>query len=444
MTMATIRSQVASDDAMNLLSSRTGSESQRGPKSSSPKGGLGRMRYNAQLSERGKTRTREIAQLEDAQSEPICARTVWDVVEVCVPISWLHMITIHPGERLLTELVRQQQQRLLAGVSETEHDWRDMVEASLDRWWTRAHADYPREHVRFLLAREHALRGLPRVRRGVGAGELLLTPQRSETPIEARGVTQEWINAFFVWMHEARLFRLPTRVFVECFVTLVTAPHGCALYDFIPPAFRCAPQTFTCHAYDDELYALLAANQQAPWLSFLAVQQVSSTDPLLRRATATPAAADLPTHVSACVAACAEGVVVYLTGKGEPAEAIRPLLRAWCLVEICSAPREPDETDPYAAPRSPPALRFAIGGVDDDMERHRAIAEAIRTLSAEAATAEDEADGAELQRRLRGVHGGYAAVNARLREAARRAFFAYYQRPQHTLIQRLYAPQTLW
>ena len=64
-------------DAMNLpLSARSGSDSQRGPKPSKPKGGLGRMRYNAQLSERGKTRTQEIAQMEDLAEKIAEARAV--------------------------------------------------------------------------------------------------------------------------------------------------------------------------------------------------------------------------------------------------------------------------------------------------------------------------------------------------------------------------------
>ena len=44
------------------------------------------------------------------------------------------------------------------------------------------------------------------------------------------------MSALFVWMTTHCLFRIPTRVFVEAFVQLITAPHRCALYDFIPVA----------------------------------------------------------------------------------------------------------------------------------------------------------------------------------------------------------------
>ena len=41
---------------------------------------------------------------------------------------------------------------------------------------------------------------------------------------------------------------------------------------------------------------------------------------------------------------------------------------------------------------------------------------------------------------LRKVHGGYAAVDARLRKVARKAFLEHYSyRPQHAYIRQLYA-----
>ena len=69
-----------------------------------------------------------------------------------------------------------------------------------------------------------------------GAGELLELPISSDLPLEGRGVSEEWVSALFVWMTTHCLFRIPTRVFVEAFVQLITAPHRCALYDFIPVA----------------------------------------------------------------------------------------------------------------------------------------------------------------------------------------------------------------
>jgi len=61
----------------------------------------------------------------------------------------------------------------------------------------------------------------------------------------------------------------------------------------------------------------------------------------------------------------------HTAGKGEPRDALRPLLRSWCLVEMCSAPDAVHDTDPYATPSVNPSvapLRLAIGGYDDDVE----------------------------------------------------------------------------
>ena len=193
------------------------------------------------------------------------ARTLWRAAEWCVPIAWLHHLA-PPGEHQLSSLVRASglqlpqrggaatqatqaewrafaacgrrppQQRLVAAES-----WRGVVEDALDRWWRKAHGAHCPQDLRFALAREHCLRGLPRVPRGGGAGELLELPISSDLPLEGRGVSEEWVSALFVWMTTHCLFRIPTRVFVEAFVQLITAPHRCALYDFIPVAHRCLP-----------------------------------------------------------------------------------------------------------------------------------------------------------------------------------------------------------
>jgi hypothetical protein len=57
---------------------------------------------------------------------------------------------------------------------------------------------------------------------------------------------------------------------------------------------------------------------------------------------------------------------------------------------MCSAPVAMHDTDPYADPTTTSAvapLRLAIGGYDDDVERHRDIAAAIRTLACACAQA---------------------------------------------------------
>ena len=43
---------------------------------------------------------------------------------------------------------------------------------------------------------EHCLRGLPRVPRGGGAGELLELPISSNLPLAARGVSEEWVRGY--------------------------------------------------------------------------------------------------------------------------------------------------------------------------------------------------------------------------------------------------------
>lgn len=391
---------------------------------------------------------------------PSFLRAIWDAMEFCcVAIPWQHFLST-PGEWELTRLVLQRRILLPSSDQPSESEWRAfaaigsrppqqriaaeswraVAEAVLDRWWRRAHGTALKSSVRFNLAREHALRGIPRIPRGDGAGEFLEKPRQSSEPLEKRGVATEWVRAFILWMHNLRLFKLPTRVFIEAFVTLLTSEHQGALYDYIPLAFRCEPQVFACYASDDALYSILVGTQQtqpaaAPWLSFIAANLHARRD---------------ASRVASCVAAC-EGVVVHLSGKGEPVEAIRPLLNSCCLLEICSAP--PPETDPYAPPRPPP-LRVAIGGVDDDVERHREIAAAIRALSSEtvaepvaeqSAGMHEENAAVEIKRLL--CESGYAAVDTRVRELARRAFWDYYHRPQHVHIRQLYeadSDQSLW
>ena len=374
-------------------------------------------------------------------------------METCVPIAWQHHLA-PPGEWQLSMLTRQAgmmvPQRGVAAAAEAEwravsacgqrlppceanaSTWREFTLYALDRWWHRAHGEHCPKDGRFELAREHSLRGLPRIPRGDGAGEFLTSPQRSDVPPEARGVSREWLNAFLTWLHINRLFRLPTRIFVECFVRLVTATHGCALFDLVPIAYRCAPQAYSCHAWDDSLFAVLAANQQAAWLSFIAINQHAP-----RGLVGQPS---LAMQLGACIDAC-ESVVVCLPGRGDPMAALRPLLRTWCLAEICGARENENDTDPYAPRRDAP-LRFAFGGVDDDVERHRAIADAVHALSSEAATAEDVAEDAELKRLLREAHGGYASIDTKLRELVRKAFFEHYREPRHTCIRQLYADRT--
>ena len=313
-----------------------------------------------------------------------------------------------------------------------------MAEDSLARWWLCVHGVQVQKTMRFHLAREHTLRGLPRIRRGSGAGELLEDPVSSaHLPIGMRGVSNAWLLAFVVWLHVHRLFKLPVRVFAECFGALLTTPHECALYDFIPEAHRCAPHTFTCHSWDDDLYAVLAANQDAPWLSLFA-QHVPPHDHVQEPHTRLAAQVE---QVLDCVAACSAGLVVCLPGKGEPCSALRPLTRGWCLLELCCALERYDaaaatNTDPYDATVRSPTVRFAVGGIDDDVERHREIAEALCQLSFDASTAQDPRE-AEVLRRV--LNEGYGAIaEARLREATRHAFAQYYSRPQHVHIRELY------
>ena len=385
-----------------------------------------------------------------------CARGVGDALEFCcVPISWQHRI-VTIGEWELTNLVHQLGVRVPAGVIELSpaerrafaalgtrapprfivaDSWRAVAEDSLERWWYRIQGQQASRSLLFELAWEHTIRGIPRIRRGSGAGEFLREPVRSDhVPMEERGVTHEWLRAFFAWMHELRVFRVPTRVFIECFAALVTAPTQCALYDFIPEAHRCAPQAFLCHALDDDLCALLAAchHGTAAWISFLAVGEHEARE---------EREPSLVERTPACVAACKAGLIVCLPGKGSPADALRPLLRSWCLLEICSAIALSDaaeaDTDPYAERRSSgPAVTFAFGGIDDDVERHRAIAEALSSLSFEASAASSADEEVAIKRVLREAHG--AEAEARLRDALRRAFCLHYSRPQHVHIRALY------
>jgi len=195
-------------------------------------------------------------------------RSVWDAVEFCcVAIPWREMIAT-PGEWELSELVRQQRIPLpspdLPSVSEVRAfaslgargprgtvpatSWRAVAEDALDRWWRDAHGVTPKTSVRFENARSQVLRGVPRIRRGAGAGEFLETPARSSTPLERRGVSQQWIAAFVLWMHELRLFKHLREM--ECFPASHERLRLCARR---MPA--CAPQ---------EALAFRTAQHRAP------------------------------------------------------------------------------------------------------------------------------------------------------------------------------------
>lgn len=414
----------------------------------------------------------------------------------CVPIAWQHHITTL-GERELTALVHQLGIRLpagnMSGLSPAEvrafavlgsrtpprytaaDSWRAVAEDSLERWWKSAHGEGAPHDQRFVLAREHTLRGIPRVKRGSDAGEFLWAPVSSaHIPLEKRGVSPVWLRALFAWMHELCLFKLPTRVFVECFVALVTAEQPCALYDLVPEAFRCAPQTFACHAWDDELYAMLAASHDACWISFVAVdlpkQRGDGGDGGggEMRDDAEARVRQLATSIPACIAACTSGLLVCLPGRGdEPAAALRPLRRAWCLFEMCSAvaaddtimsDERPPTMDPYGRTVSfgDGRVRFAFGGLDDDVERHRTIAEAIDRLSCRASAASH----VDEEMAIKGVlvehghaveraaedeeeEGSLTRTEARLRELVRRAFWVLYSRPQHAYVRALYQPRAV-
>ena len=139
-----------------------------------------------------------------------CAYSLCDAAEACcIPISWQHHIATL-GEWELTALVHKLGVRLptvVVALSQAERRafaalgtrapakfvaadcWRSVAEDSLERWWRVSHGEAAKD-VRFELAREHTLRGLPRVRRGDGAGDFLRTPVPSaHIPLEERGVS---------------------------------------------------------------------------------------------------------------------------------------------------------------------------------------------------------------------------------------------------------------
>ena len=79
---------------------------------------------------------------------------------------------------------------------------------------------------------------------GVAHSYMVITPPSERAlflldfPCMLPGYHFSQVSALFVWMTTQCLFRIPTRVFIEAFVRLITTPHRCALYDFIPVAHR--------------------------------------------------------------------------------------------------------------------------------------------------------------------------------------------------------------
>ncbi len=106
--------------------------------------------------------------------------------------------------------------------------------------------------------------------RGNGPGELLREPAPPlDTPVVDRGIAVEW------WL--ACCNRAPfalTRPFVEGFVKPVTRAACCALWFFIPPEFRCKPDTFLSHSWDGSMWDLRPPTGcSAVWLDTLVVNQ---------------------------------------------------------------------------------------------------------------------------------------------------------------------------
>ena len=89
--------------------------------------------------------------------------------------------------------------------------------------------------------------------RGDGPGELLAEPvpdpDGSFTPAELRGVKVEWWEAV-----ADRAAFCPTRALVVAFCRPITAEHGLALWYWIPPKFRAAPDVFMSHAWDGSIF----------------------------------------------------------------------------------------------------------------------------------------------------------------------------------------------
>jgi len=104
--------------------------------------------------------------------------------------------------------------------------------------------------------------------------------------------------------------------------------------------------------------------------------------------------------------------LLVLPGAGEPALALRPCLRSWCLYEIANTPLG--------------ALTVELGAAHSDMALHKRYRQAINTLSVHSATATFNDDKVMVDQLLDEKFGSHEAVDTMLKKVLLEVFHHCY------------------
>ena len=238
---------------------------------------------------------------------------------------------------------------------------------------------------------------------GNNAGELLAAPVVDNTDVHDRGVAGEWLEKFRERMMNEGGHRVPTRVLVESFVKPLTRDFGCcALYYFIPPAFRKRPSAFVSHAWDGLIAHFLTeevTREDSLWLDFIAIKQHPGNVPEVKQ-------------IGAIVANIGN-TLLCMPGCGDNYEAMRPVARSWCIFEIVNTPDG--------------CLKVVVGTDNLKEARHAQNGASIRQIDVESAQARDDPDKIAIDTLVRKKYGDFNTVNRFLRRLIMAAFFRHYK-----------------
>ena len=231
--------------------------------------------------------------------------------------------------------------------------------------------------------------------RGTGKGELLDQPVVDDTPPRHRGVSAEW------WLEVAqRAPFVPTRIFVEAFVKPVTEADKCALWFYVPVAYREKPDVFVSHAWDLSMWDIRPDPGCIMWLDTIAIVQHRKAN-MASAADAFPELQDLvPTLQS---------IANTLLILGGNAHGLLPLARSWCCYELAHTPTR--------------KLRVRVGWSNWNFLVQKRIREEIDALDMAQAAAFDMEDKQRIDGIIVKKFGSFARANEFVRASVLHAYF---------------------
>ena len=254
---------------------------------------------------------------------------------------------------------------------------------------------------------DHSLRFFGTWPRGSKLGELMPEPLSNNTPVAQRGVSVKWLKEASnrAMSDSSRGYLAPTRVAVSCVAKVISQHAQCALFDFVPPEYRGKPTTFLSHALDGTLHNVLnacavEASKDEPayaWIDVFAINQWSTSTEV--------------GQIGQIVEEC-NNTVLLLPGMGEPARALYPLTRSWCIYEVANTPDK--------------ALHVRIPNMTTNEAAHNEIKKFIHKLSLKDASAKYDADKEMIDRLVLQRYGSFDKVDLMIRTIVRDGYYKTY------------------